>query len=302
MLKQLLIIAVIFLVIDKVPVRAQTSILSGPHAYLDQPLPGDTPRRFLPPHLTDTGYFVLGRVAFSPDGTEFYYGANNAWYSNEHQILSYYRFENGSWTGPRLLLERYSAPTFSTDGRTLYVTNNKGIQQMQRTDTGWAAPSPYLNRSYALYNFMPTLSGRSYVGSNGTWGPRNDYSSWKFSVLPADLADTSIRSLGEPLNAPGFNGDFYIAPDESYIIISAQETKSFECELWISFRKKDNTWTTPQSLGPAVNEGLAHRFGQYVTPDGKFLFYTKGTSEKDCALYWVRFDKLLTRLRRAARQ
>ncbi len=99
------------------------------------------------------------------------------------------------------------------------------------------------------------------------------------------------------MNTPAFDGDFYIAPDESYIIISAKETKTYECELWISFKKKNNTWSDPKSLGPLINKGLAHRFGQYVSPDGKYLFYTKGTGEADCNFYWVRFDTLLKRLR-----
>jgi hypothetical protein len=46
-----------------------------------------------------------------------------------------------------------------------------------------------------------------------------------------------------------------------------------------------------------INNGLAHRWGQYVTADNKYLFYSHGTSEKDCAIYWVRFDKLLESLR-----
>jgi len=106
-----------------------------------------------------------------------------------------------------------------------------------------------------------------------------------------------VKSLGRPLNEPGFNGDLYIAPDESYMIVSAKETKTYESELYISFRNPDLTWTVPVSLGPLINNGLAHRWGQYVTPDGKYLFYSYGTSEKDCAIYWVRFDKLLESLR-----
>jgi len=65
----------------------------------------------------------------------------------------------------------------------------------------------------------------------------------------------------------------------------------------ISFRKHDSTWTIPVSLGSKINDGLAHRWGQYVTPDGKYLFYTHGTSEKDCTIYWVRFNGLLKSLR-----
>jgi len=276
---------------------AQSSFWNSAHAYLNQPQPGDAPVRFEPPNLNEPGYFVLGRIAFSADGKEFYYGSNNAWFSNEHQHLLYFHFEKGEWKGPLALGDRYSQPTLSIDGKTLYVSADKGIHQLQRKGTGWINSPIFIKRSYILYNFMPTISGRYYVGSNGTWGPRDDYNAWQFAVMPEDLKDTSIQSLGKPLNSPGFNGDFYIAPDESYIIISAKETKDFECELWISFHKPDNTWTEPKSLGPAINEGTAHRFGQYVTPDGKFLFYTKGTSEKDCALYWVRFDSLLQKLK-----
>ena len=112
--------------------------------------------------------------------------------------------------------------------------------------------------------------------------------------------DTLMQSLGTVINTPAFDGDFYIAPDESYMIVSAKETKDYESELWISFRKKDQTWTAPQSLGGQINTGLAHRFGQYVSPDGKYLFYTKGTSEADCNIYWVRIDKTIAQLRKSA--
>lgn len=120
---------------------------------------------------------------------------------------------------------------------------------------------------------------------------------YAFSLLTISNGKVNIKSLGRPLNEPGFNGDLYIAPNESYMIVSAKETKTYQSELHISFRKPDMTWTAPVSLGPKINDRLAHRWGQYVTPDGKYLFYSHGTSEKDCAVYWVRFDRLLESLR-----
>ncbi len=114
------------------------------------------------------------------------------------------------------------------------------------------------------------------------------------SVSPSGA---TIKSLGVPLNEPGYNGDFYVVPDESYMIVSAKESTTGECELYISFRKPNSTWSVPVSLGPKINDGVAHRWGQYVAPDGKYLFYSRGTSAKDCAIFWVRFDKLLESLR-----
>ena len=56
-------------------------------------------------------------------------------------------------------------------------------------------------------------------------------------------------------------------------------------------------WTNPKSLGPEINNGLAHRWGEYVTPVNKYLIYSYGHGPEDCALYWVRFDNLLKNLK-----
>src|SRR4051812_46745042 len=85
-------------------------------AYLGQTPPTDTPTVFQPPGLTDTNGIALDRVAFSPDGKEFYYCHNNSWFSSTNLEIRYYRFDNGRWTGPKLLNKHYNAPTFSIDG------------------------------------------------------------------------------------------------------------------------------------------------------------------------------------------
>jgi len=276
---------------------AQTSFWNSPHAYLSQKRPGDTPVIFAPGRLADHGYWVGSRVAFSNDGKLFIYGTNTNWFDGRNQKLKYFRYDGKSWKGPILISEHYASPTYSPDGISLFISGKDDvIYQIRFSDTGWTSPQKFLMRSYTLYNFMPTKNGHYYVGSNGTWGNRQDYNSWKFSLLAGVGADTSIQNLGAPLNSSGFNGDFYIAPDESYMIISAKETPAFECELYISFRKPDHRWTVPVSLGPLINDGPAHRWGAYVSPDKKYLFYTRGKSEKDCTIYWVRFDGLLRKL------
>jgi hypothetical protein len=145
---------------------------------------------------------------------------------------------------------------------------------------------------------MPTKSGTCYVGSNVHSDKRTDFSDYNFSELKMTSTDTLIRSLGEPVNSPGFNGDFFVAKDESYMIISAKEQKDYECELWLTFHKPDGAWTAPVSLGQLINNGPAHRWGEYVSPDGKYLFYSTGHSPADCRIIWVRFDRLLAKLRK----
>lgn len=283
---------------------AQKSIWNTKDAYLGQKPPGDTPEIFGAGMLAKADTFAFDRVAFSDDGTEFYYPSNNTWFSGVNDKVRYMKFENGKWNGPFVLNEHYYAPTFSADNQTLYFLGGQGdgkhsfVWQSHRTATGWTAPEVYLKKDYGLYDFMPTASGTCYAASNVHADKMRDFQDYDISELKMTGADTTIRSLGEPLNTPGFDGDFFVARDESYIVISAKEQKDYECELWISFHKKDGSWTAPVSLGPQINDGPAHRWGEYVTPDGKYLIYSTGHSPKDCHLAWVRFDHLLMKLKR----
>jgi len=284
-------IAVLLLLTTTLVCRAQADFWNSAHAYLGQTPPGDTPKIFAPDLLPDTG-IAMDRVAWSADGKEFYYCNALKWFSAGTNKIKYFKYTDRQWKGPFVLTDQYYAPTFSLDDNTLYLQLNSGeVWQSKRKGKGWSKPELYLKKEYGLYDFMPVQSGAFYVGSNGNQGSRKDWSTYDFCKFTMSAKDTTIQSLGAPLNTPGFDGDFFIARDESYIIISAKETKDFECELYISYRQKDGSWSTPESMGPLINNGTAHRWGQYVTPDNKYLFYTQGTSEKECHIYWVRFHK-----------
>jgi hypothetical protein len=285
---------------------AQKNIWNTPAACLGQQPPGDTPVGFALDLLIKKDTFSMDRVAFSDDGTEFYYPSNNTWFSSVAAKVRYFQYRDGKWEGPFVLFPQYYAPTFSIDGKTLYLLGGANrnakysyvYQSHRKPGGGWTEPTVYLEKEYGLYDFMPTSSGVCYVGSNAHQGDRKDYSTYDICSLTMTVTDTVIRSLGSPLNTPGFDGDFFVARDESYIIISNKEQKDFECELAISFRRKDGSWTAPASLGPLINDRAAHRWGEYVTPDGRYLFYSTGTSPKDCHIVWVRWDTLLAKLKR----
>jgi hypothetical protein len=281
---------------------AEESLWHNKDAFLGQTPPTDTPKEFAPGMLADRdkGFFVQGRIAFSKDGREFYFTQNDSWESGAHAKLEMVRYSDNHWGEPAVIAAEFMSPTFSMDGSTLFMrkAGMRNLWESHRSGDGWAAPTPVVEGTAEVYDFMPTLSGNNYVGSDPDPDDVKDGVTTAFSILTFSDGKPSIKSLGRPLNEPGFNGDLYIAPDESYMIVSAKETKTFESELYISFRRPDHTWTEPVSLGPKINDGLAHRWGQYVTPDGKYLFYCRGTSEKDCGVYWVRFDSLLRKIRR----
>lgn len=293
-------IGTLFLYLGSLIAYSQAPFFSSSQAYLGQNRPGEKPQRFAPQRLAGQGGVVMDRLAFSRNGKELYYCQAPHWFDTKGVTIRYFRFSHSRWQGPFTLNAGLYAPTFSMDDQCLYFQGGKGnVWQSKRSPAGWTTPSIFLRKPYGLYDYMPTLSGTSYVGSNGQTGSVNDFTTYDFCTLTVSPTDTTIASLGAPLNTDGFDGDFYIAPDESFMIVSAKETKTYESELHISFRRADKTWTKPQSLGPQINNGLAHRWGQYVSPDGKYLFYTQGTSETDCHIYWLRFDGLLSRLKKS---
>lgn len=290
------------LLISSSAAMAQGTFWDSEDAFLGAERPADVPIVFAPGRLAEPGSFVMGRVAFSRDGREFYYTQGDSWESLGHAKIKLVRFVGDRWEKPVVINEQFVSPTLSMDGKTLYFRhgNMQNLWQSQRTSTGWSSPSPVIQGDLGVYDFMPTELGRFYVGSDPQPADAGYGATYVFSRLAFTPAGPRASSLGQPLNTRGFNGDFFIARDESYMIVSTNETPDYESELYISFRKPDDTWTVPTSLGPAINNGRAHRWGQLVTADGKFLFYSHGTSEKDCAVYWARFDRLLSKLRRVS--
>ncbi len=300
-MKKLTLLSIIGLLGSCSILNAQGNFWNSPNAYLGQTLPGNTPVKFAPLLINDTPYFSMGRCAFSPDGKEFYYCRNNAWFSGKDLSIKVYKYDGDKWIGPTTLVTQFYAPSFAPGGDTIYLIGGGrgGVTQIHRNSNGWSEPETYLKRGYGMYDFMPTLSGNMYAASNIN-GRINDFTCYDICMMPpVSSGDTTIQTLGKPLNTPGFDGDFFVAPDESYIVVSAKEHPDYECELYISYHKPDGGWTNPKSLGPRINNGLAHRWGEYVTPDNKFLFYSYGHSPQDCALYWVRFDDLLQDLRQS---
>ena len=280
-------------------VQGQNSFWDTSQAYLGQSRPSDTPKIFAPDLLTEPGTIAMDHIAFSRDGREIYYYQCDRWGSLAHAKIKSFRYDGHQWTGPTVLTEHLFAVTMAPNDRELYFEDDdsKHVWRSVRTKDGWTAPMVAYVEPFGLYGFTPTNSGRFYISSDSSAEDKRSGITQSFSTMSISAAGTKLQSLGLPLNEPGVNSDFYVAPDESYMIVSAKETKTFECELYISFHKPDSSWTVPVSLGPKINDGLAHRWAANVTPDGKYLFYTRGTSAKDSAIYWVRFDNLFKKLR-----
>ena len=256
--------------------------------YLGQVPPGNTPKIFNLPK--STGSFTAERIAISNDGKEIYFSVIRNYYPTSGDTIKFYKYADNRWQGPFSIFSNHLAPAFSVTGDTLFIQNNSMIYQTlysYRISGGWSEPKRILYGLNNAHYLQVTNNGNYYISST----PANGLGATDWCRLSINGSDTSAVSLRLPLNNAVDNLDFYIAKDESYMIIA--KNAGSNSKLHISYHKSDGSWTNPKNLGPAINSGLA-AWGPYVSPDDKYLFYTTGTNPNysDTYVYWVRFDNM----------
>jgi hypothetical protein len=258
--------------------------------YLGQTPPRNTPKAF--PLIVNKEYFAAERIAISNDGRDIYYSEIKAYYPIRGENIKRYTFSDGKWTGPFDLFVGY-APSLSLTGDTMYL-ERKGPENKSETyisvriGSGWANPKRILTKLDKAHYYQVTKTGNHYISSiagNGTG--LND---WCKIIISG--TDSTALSLGKPLNTAWEDLDFFVALDESYIIITRP------MGLAISFNMNNGIWTNPVNLGKKINFGLG-MWGPWVTRDNRYLFYSTGTKPdySDVSVYWVRIDGIIDSIR-----
>lgn len=256
--------------------------------YLGQTPPGNTPKIFDLPK--STGSFTAERIAISNDSKEIYFTVIRNYYPTSGDTIKYYKYADNRWQGPFSLFNNYLAPALSVSCDTMFIQNNSMVYQTlysYRTSGGWSEPKRILYNLNNAHYLQVTNNGNYYISSVAA----NGLGATDWCRLFINGSDTTAVSLRLPLNNAIDNLDFYIARDESYIITAKNAGNN--ARLHISYRKSDGSWTNPKNLGTAINSGVA-AWGAYVSPDGKYLFYTTGTNSNysDTYIYWVRIDNI----------
>ncbi len=99
-------------------------------------------------------------------------------------------------------------------------------------------------------------------------------------------------NIGPPINTEFNEGDTFVAPDESYLLVASSRPGGFgQGDLYVSFRGKDGRWQPLVNVGDAINTDQTE-FCPMVTPDGKYLFFSRrwgATWEETTAgdVFWV---------------
>lgn len=271
------------------------SCLAQNNSYFGETPPGATPKLFAPGIISLPNRYEFG-CTLSKDGKEFYFGVANNGKSEMYQT----KLENGVWSKAQNMFPQdsagYNDPMLSPDEQRLYFISDLSTQEggalkdidiwyLQREGDSWSLPknvgapiNNHVDQYFASFNH----AGALYFASKDT-GPNAP--SYAFDIYSAEFTDGAFEDpvkLSSNINTDRYEADVFVAPDESYLIFcSIRKDGMGNGDLYISFKDDRNEWTVAKSMGPLINsEG--HELCPYVTPDGKYFFYT---SKED--IYWV---------------
>ncbi|MHC5108964.1 MAG: hypothetical protein ACYTHJ_03685 [Planctomycetota bacterium] len=264
-----------------------------------------TPQLFAP-GLVNTDAIELNGV-LSPDGREFFFTRIvDGEFTMHRRVL-----EHGQWSKPQPVSvydddEKAIAVdmSYSPDGRMLYFLgrgstgtaygdNNLDLWRMERRGDGWnkarVVPPP-VSTEYPESYPCAVADGSLYFSSSRPGG-HGAYDIYR-AQRRADGTFADPINVGPPINTESSEGDTFVAPDESYLIVTARRPGGLgQGDLYISFRDENGRWGTPLNLGSSINSEQTD-FCPMMTPDGAYLFFSRrwGATWDDttrCEIYWV---------------
>ncbi len=271
--------------------------IKGP--YLGQAPPGMTVEIFAP-GIISTDRSEINSV-FTPDGDEFYF---TVWTMETGTKIMVTSQIEGRWTAPEVAsFSNHDSDVdmaFSHDGKRVFFAtrrprpgeteireNGFDIWFADRAEEGWGDEKylgPVVNSGTSQVYPTVTRDGTLYfqaVREEG-YGKADIYR----SRLIEGIYQTP-ENLGPVINSENYEGDVFIAHDESYLIVSISGLKDGygKGDLYISFRSHDDSWSPLKNMGGAINSDKRD-FCPMVTPDGKYFFFSsKRRGEGD--IFWV---------------
>jgi len=263
---------------------------SGQGPYLGQKPPGTSPQIFAPGIVSTAAHEFS--CSFTPDGKEFYFTRMDP--DRKENLIFVTKCVDGTWTAPEVVpfIQNRMAfePRVTPDGTRLYFTWNKpvpgqegppmNIWYVERKGEGWSEPinpGRRFNPNKSMF-VSTTLDGTIYT-TDISGGPGAT------AIAAARLIDgkyEQLERLPAPINVGAQDMYPHVAPDESYLIFASRRTSPpSNSGLFVSFRNPNRTWEDPRAIDLGRPAGLP-----FVSPDGKYLFFTAGERGKS-DIYWV---------------
>lgn len=269
--------------------------------YLDPNLPGLIPKVFLSGYLNNDSVAAFCSV-FSPTMKEFYFVRLNTDGSTPG-VLSFMKKEQGKWSEIDTLL--FTSGIYhdndmcvSSDGSKMFFRSFRPLPNgekpkshawlwfAEKNEGRWTKVKPLYCGKNLVKSGYPTVTekGTLYFSSikNGKTG-----------IYKSQLVDgkySEIEFVYSVIDTLTTEGDMFIAPDESYMIISCynhpENQFSSKGDLYVVYNI-NGEWSKAVSLGKEVNTKCTENCPA-VTPDGKYLFFNRYCEELNIGnIYWV---------------
>jgi uncharacterized membrane protein/dienelactone hydrolase len=238
--------------------------------YLGQTPPGDDPQVFAPGLVSvdgrnthalqfspDERFAIFSRY---PDGTSF-------------RVRTGQAPEPVPFHGKEVSFDRSRQRIFYYDRGDLYYVRDGA--------TPVRLPAS-INTAETEYYPSVTAKDNLYFSRGGAWPAAR--------IFRAPLQGEGFgepMDLGDPINRGGASHAF-VASDESYMLFNSPRAGSHtQNDIWVSFRNPDGSWGTPSNLGPGINSHAQAVLCPTVSPDGKYLFFTRLQENRTGFIYWV---------------
>ena len=145
---------------------------------------------------------------------------------------------------------------------------------MEREGSGWGEPKKFGDTiNTAVSETFPSITndGTLYF-SRTSEDPRVEH------IYRSRLVDgqySKAEKLPDNVNSGKTQFNPFIAPDESYLIVSVwgREDSVGSIDYYIVYRNDNDEWSAPVNMGSKINTAGAQEYSSFVSRDGKYLFF-----------------------------
>lgn len=277
--------------------------------YLGQSPPEDIPEVF-GPDIVSTNKLEHSSPTFTPDLKEFFWTSIDNPPNENIKTIYFCKYENGKWTDPQIasFSGKYSDDSPFYHNSKIYFSSDRNLNQLSDSLNAlhWTLKP---NTRIWFSEFINNDCKEPVIFSNPfDKDPKimflnfsNNGNIYFLSHLKGVTQQCGIfyaknngmnfsehQSLPELINSNYQDWTPFIAPDESYIIFSSLRNtlRDDYGDLYISYKNNDGNWSQAIYMGDKINTNSQERFPS-VSPDGKYLFFTRWTQENGHDIFWV---------------
>ncbi|MDP1675593.1 MAG: hypothetical protein Q8L88_01915 [Bacteroidota bacterium] len=237
-------------------------------------------------------------LAVSTEENEIYFTAQSI--LGELSAIVTSKKEHGKWSAPEIAafsgMYQDLEPFLSPNGLRLYFVSNRPngsnpntpknydiwFVERKNKKSAWSAPknlgAPVNTNEDEFYPSV-AVSNNLYFTRDGAGSKSKDdifFTRWENGTYAAPV------SMSDSINSTGYEFNAFVAPDESFLLYTCYNRAggSGSGDLYISYNKGNNEWTTAENLRKEINSPMMDYCPFVDTKSGILYFTSKRSSVK----------------------